>query len=202
MVVDVFEEMFGSKEKARLIRFFLFNPRTKMTAADLADKARLRPDAVRRGLNSLMKMGMVRDHARKRVKEYSLDPGFPYLLQLHNLLAASNTLEQCKSLARLRRSAAVKFAAVSGLFTDNPKATIDLLIVVSDTKRAKIQQSIDYIEAEVGKEVRYALLDVDEFRYRMEMLDRFLKDFFEGGYQEIVNKIPGLSRTIQSLHRK
>lgn len=202
MATDVFDELFGSREKARLIRFFVFNDKVSMTPAELAQKNKMRTEEVRKALRSLIKIGLVMEKVKHRRKYYCLDLRFPYILQLHNLISASNTLEQCKNLSRLRRSAAVKFAAVNGLFTGNEKASIDLLVVVNDAKRARIEQAIEYIEAEVGKEVRYALLDVDEFRYRIEMLDRFLRDFFEGGYQEIVNKMSGLSRSIQSLQQK
>jgi len=185
-----------------LIRFFLLNDKVALTSSEVAEKNKLRPKEARRALRSLVKIDMLREHTRRRRKIYSLNRGFVYLLPLSRLISASNTFNQCKNLSRLRRSTAVKYAAVSGLFTDNTKASADLFIVVSDARRAKIQRAVEYIEAEVGKEVRYVLLDVDEFRYRMEMLDRFLKDFFDGEYEEVVNKIPGLSRMIQSLQKK
>jgi len=202
MNTDIFEELFGSKEKARLIRFFLFNEKMSLTASEIGTKNRLRADVTRKALRSLLKIGLIKEQTKKRKKYFTLNDAFPYISQLYNLISASNTLEQCRNLSRLRRSGAVKFAAVSGLFTNSPKASIDILIVVNDLKRAKIEQVIAYIEAEVGREVRYALLDIEEFRYRMEMLDRFLKDFFEGKYEEIVNKMPTLTRSIQSLQKK
>ena len=39
-------------------------------------------------------------------------------------------------------------------------------------------------------------MNTDEFKYRLDMLDRFLIDFLEGPYSEIVNKIPGLKRFV------
>lgn len=202
MEMDVFAELFGSKEKSRLIRFFLFNTQIAISASELAKKNKLQITETRKALRSLLKIDFVRERTKKNQKQYSLHSEFPYSSQLYHLISASNTLEQCKNLSRLRRSPAVKFAAVSGLFTDSQKSVVDLLIVVSDARRAKIDKSIEYIEAEVGKEIRYALLDVEEFKYRMEMLDRFLKDFFEGKYEEIVNRMPALPRVIQSLQKK
>jgi hypothetical protein len=199
MNVDVFTVLFGSKEKARLMRFFLFNEKIWICVKELSDKTKLPSHDVQKILRLLMKIDMVRTRTKKQKKYYSLNKSFPYNNQLYRLFSASNTLDRCKSLSRIRRSSAVKFAAVSGMFTENPKAHIDLLIVVSDAKRARIEQSIGYIEAEVGKEIRYALLDVEEFRYRIEMMDRFLKDFFEAGYDELTNKIPHLARSIQSI---
>ncbi|QQS60930.1 MAG: hypothetical protein IPN70_03500 [Candidatus Moraniibacteriota bacterium] len=200
--IDIFDELFGSKEKARLIRFFLFNENPNLSVIELAQKNKLKLDETRKAIRSLVKIDMLREQIKKRRKVFSLNENFPYNAQLHNLISASNTFGQCKNLSRLRRSAAVRYAAVSGLFTDNPKSIVDLLVVVSDSRRAKVQQAIEFIEAEVGKEIRYVLLDVEEFKYRMEMLDRFLKDFFEGKHEEIVNKMPGLSRNIQLLQQK
>jgi Fic family protein len=199
---DVFEELFGSKEKARLIRFFLLNDRAALSVSEIANVAKLRLPETRKALRSLLKIEMLRERTKNRRKVYSLNPSFAYLSQLSNLISASNTLQQCRNLSRLRRSAAVKYAAVNGLFTENAKSAVDLLIVVNDIRRVNIRKIVEYIEAEVGKEVRYSLLDIDEFRYRMEMLDRFLKDFFDGKHEEIVSKLPGMSRTIQSLQKQ
>jgi predicted transcriptional regulator len=202
MATDVFSELFGSKEKARLIRYFLFNTKASLTARELAQKTELKAVDVRQALRSLGKVDFVSERMRKRRKYYILNDKFPYISQLLALFSASNTLEQCKNLSRLRKSMAVKYAAVSGLFTGDEKAAVDIFIVVSDVRRARIDQAIRAIEAEVGKEIRYVLLDIEEFRYRIEMLDRFLKDFFECNYEEIVNRIAGFSRVIQSLQRK
>lgn len=199
MNLDVFAVLFGSKEKARLMRFFLFNDKTWICVKDLALKTKLRSSDVQKILRILLNIEMIKARTKKGKKYYSLNKTFPYNNQLYRLFSASNTLDRCKSLSRIRRSSAVKFAAISGMFTENPKSNIDILIVVSDAKRAKIEQSIGYIEAEVGKEIRYALLDIEEFRYRIEMMDRFLKDFFEAGYDELVNKIPHLARSMQSI---
>jgi len=57
------------------------------------------------------------------------------------------------------------------------------------------------LEAEIGREVSYVMMSSEEFKYRMDMMDRFLMDFMEGPHDEIINKIPKLKRFISGLKR-
>lgn len=71
-----------------------------------------------------------------------------------------------------------------------------MIVVANNTTRSRVNAVMSAIEAEVGREIRYVLMDSEEFKYRMEMLDRFLTDFFEGPHEEVINKVAGLKRLI------
>ena len=57
------------------------------------------------------------------------------------------------------------------------------------------------LEAEIGKEVSFVLMNSDEFKYRLDMLDRFLLDFLSSPHTEIVDKLPGLKHLILGLKK-
>jgi hypothetical protein len=40
-------------------------------------------------------------------------------------------------------------------------------------------------------------MNSDEFKYRLDMLDRFLLDLIEGTHRVLIDKIPGFKRFIQ-----
>ena len=86
METDVFAELFGSKEKARLIRFFLFNDQMTISASDLAKKNKLQITETRKALRSLLKIDFVRERTKKNKKLYTLHLEFPYISKLQHLI--------------------------------------------------------------------------------------------------------------------
>jgi hypothetical protein len=73
----------------------------------------------------------------------------------------------------------VKLVILSGLFADEYDSRIDLLIVVDKLKEAKLQTVIRKLEAEVGKELKYVALTSDEFRYRLGIYDKLVRDVID-----------------------
>ena len=45
------------------------------------------------------------------------------------------------------------------------------------------------MESEVGTEIRFGTMERDEFKYRYEMFDRFLRVLLEGPHRKIINKL-------------
>jgi hypothetical protein len=65
----------------------------------------------------------------------------------------------------------------------------DLMIVGDRLDRKMIEGEIKKLESEVGKELRYALFDTEEFMYRLKMYDKLLRDVLDYPHEKIVNKI-------------
>jgi len=57
------------------------------------------------------------------------------------------------------------------------------------------------LEAEIGKEINFVLMNSEEFKYRLNMMDRFLMEFLRGPHDELINKIPGLKNLINDLKK-
>jgi len=81
---------------------------------------------------------------------------------------------------------------MSGVFLNYPKGRADLLIVGDELSRAKLKHLLESLEAEVGKEINYSIMGSEEFKYRTDMLDKFIMEFLESPYEEIICKIPNL----------
>jgi len=54
---------------------------------------------------------------------------------------------------------------------------------------------------EIGKEINFVLMTMEEFKYRLNMLDKFILEFLEGPHEEIINKIQGLRQLIANRKR-
>lgn len=195
---EILETLFGGKAKARIIRFFLLNGETEFSIAEITQKTMLASSAVRKEINELKKIRFITEKTKKGVKVYTQDSTFQYHQELNNLFAKSTSSPQCKSLTRIKNVGDVKLALISGVFLNYAKSKVDMILVANNVSRSKLKSVMNSLEAEVGKEISFVLMNSDEFKYRLDMLDRFLLDFIEDTHVEIVDKIPGFKRFMLS----
>lgn len=193
---EILESLFGSKAKTRIIRFFLLNHETEYSVADVAKKNMLAVASVRKEINELKKIKFLQEKIKKGSKFYILDQDFCFHSELKSLFAKSTASPESKSLARIKNIGDVKLALISGIFLNYPKSKVDMVLVANNVSRGKLKSVMSMLEAEIGKEVSFVLMNSDEFKYRLDMLDRFLLDFMEGTHLELIDKIPGLKRFI------
>ena len=193
---ETLETLFGSRARTRILRFFLLNPEKECRVTEIAKKNMLTPTIVRKGINELKKIKFIAGHSKKGIKYYTLNQTFPFYFELKNLFAKSTASPQSKSLSKLKSIGDVKLALVSGIFLNYPKSKVDMVLVANNVSRGKLRNLMNSLEAEVGKEVSFVLMNSDEFKYRIDMLDRFLLDFIEGTHMELIDKIPGFKRIL------
>jgi hypothetical protein len=137
----------------------------------------------------------------KNCKTFTVNQEFPYFPELHALFQKSSLYPYAQSLDKIRTIGDVKLAFISGVFLSAKKSKADLLIIGDDISRVRLKNMIKNLEAEIGKEIRFVLLGYGEFRYRMDMLDRFVTEFFSGPYEEVLNRVPDLQRLMSGLRR-
>ena len=149
---------------------------------------------------------MKKRHRRKRYKAvrktvkrekiyYSLDPEFEFFSELKSLILKSSPAEKDKMIKKILGLGKVKLAVISGIFivensgSDLYDTVADLFIVGDDINKNKSRAFLAALEAEVGKEIRFILMDKDEFQYRYGMFDRFIRVLLEGPHEKIINKL-------------
>lgn len=198
---EVLEVLFGSRARARLLRFFLQNSEAEYTLADISDKNMINKFQAKKELNDLKNIKFVAERTKGGKKVYDLNRDFPFYPELRSLIVKSNIYPQCRSLGRVKGIGEVKLALISGIFLNYPRSKADMLLVANNVSRGKLKNLMKNLEAEIGKEISYVLMNNDEFKYRLDMLDRFILDFLESPHDEIINKLPKLKRFIAGLKR-
>lgn len=85
----------------------------------------------------------------------------------------------------------IKLAVVSGVFLNEPEQpeVADLFIVGDDIDRQRLNRFLKSLEASVGKEIKFTLMDKDEFKYRHGMFDRFIRLLLEGPHEKLIDKL-------------
>lgn len=187
-MADILSKLFGSAARVKLLRLFLFNPRQAMTAAEASSHAQVRPSDVRRELGLFVRLGLLERHPRRGVVRYTLATGSPYITALQQLLL--NTPARAEEMYdRLRSAGVLKLVVVSGIFMNEWESSIDLLVVGDRVKEHRLREKIKHLEAEVGKEVRFASLSTADFLYRLNMNDRLVRDVFDYPHRVVYDKL-------------
>lgn len=201
MSLALFDTLFGSKARSRLIRFFLLNPGVEFSTADVAEKTLISRAETSRELVRLSKMRLVIERSRKGKKCFAVNEDFPFYTELKSLVSKLNVHAQSQIFRKLKIVGEVKLILISGLFLNYPKSKVDMILVVNNVNRTKLKHAIAHLEAEVGKEIRFVLMNMEELHYRLNMLDRFFIEFLEAPYEEVSNKVPELKRFIAGLKK-
>jgi hypothetical protein len=193
---DVLENLFGSRERARLLRFFLQNPDQNFDFDEIIKKNMIRRSKTKSELNNLYKIKFIFKKSKQGKIFYQLNQNFNFYPELKNLVAKANVYPQCQSLGKIGKLGNMKFAAISGVFINYPKSKADMILVGDGTSKARLKNLMNSLEAEIGKEINFVLMTMDEFKYRLNMLDKFILEFLEGPHEELINKVSGLRQFI------
>jgi hypothetical protein len=191
-MTEIFSQLFDSRVRARLIKFFMLNDKKPYTLREIAQKNKFSSKQIYHELIRMEKMRMINQRSRKNEKIFETNRDFIFYPELKSLVVKSNTLPECRSLSRIKDLGKIKLALISGVFLNFPKSRADLLIVGDELSRAKMKHLLENLEAEVGKEINYSVMNSEEFKYRTDMLDKFIMEFLESPYDEIICKVPNL----------
>jgi len=189
---EIFSQLFESRVRARLIKFFMLNDKREYFQREVVEKNKMSSIQITKELNRFEKMRMIIVRTKKGKRFFQTNTGFIFYPELKNLVVKSNTMPECRSLSQIKNLGKVKLALISGVFLNYPKGRADLLVVADEVSRAKLKHLLENLEAEVGKEINYSLMGSDEFKYRTDMLDKFIMEFLESPYEEIICKVPNL----------
>jgi hypothetical protein len=195
------EELFGSKERWRLIKLFVLNDEKKYTPRDIIKRNKMDGRKARSIIIQLVRAKFIKEIIKKGKKYYTVNLDFPFFAGLKQLVVKSNVYPQCASLGKIRNLGNVKLGLVSGVFLDNPGAKADLLVVGDHISNAKMKHLLEDLEIELGREVNYSLMDLAEFKYRVNMFDKFILEFFEGPHEMVVNKVQNEIRLLKRVKK-
>ncbi|HRZ95204.1 MAG TPA: hypothetical protein P5262_01410 [Candidatus Moranbacteria bacterium] len=195
-MTEILEHLLGSKERARILRFFLQNPDQQYEFSEIVRKNMIKSSPARHELANLANIKFIIKRTKKGRNHYELNQDFNFYPELKNLISKSNVYPQCKSLGKIAKLGNIKLAVISGVFISYHKSKADMILVGDGVSKNKLRNLMNTLEAEIGKEINFVLMTMDEFKYRLNMLDKFVLEFLEGPHEEIINKITGLKQFI------
>lgn len=183
--MELLSKLFGDAVMVRLMRFFLFHPDSSFSNKQLAENVGSQTRNVSGPLSWLKAAGVI----KKLSKGWTLDTNFPHMISLRELLIG-NMVADVPIVDKVSKSGATKLVIASGLFVEGgDESRIDLLIVADRMNEKKLERAMDDIEANCGTEIRYVGLSTKEFKYRMDMNDKLVRDVLDYPHRKLVNKL-------------
>jgi hypothetical protein len=187
--MDTLEKIFGGATRVKLMRLFLFNSTLYFETSDVVDRSRVDASRARRELSFLAKVALIKKSTRDNKVVWYLNDKFPYLAEFQRLLletSLKNTQPILKKLAKIGR---LKLIIFSGIFKEIQEGSVDILIVAEGSKKSTADSVIAGLEAEIGKEIRFALLDTNDFKYRLGVGDRLIRDVLDYPHEVVLDRL-------------
>ena len=189
MSKEILEQLFDSPIKVKLLKLFFRNPEESFRLKGIIKRVKSDVRACRRQIKKLENINLLSSRVKGGVKFYFIDPDFDFYKELKTLVLKSSPASRDKMLSRLRGLGIIKLAVISGIFLNLENSRIDLLIVGDRIKKKKLTNFLRDLEAEVGKEIDYVVFSTEDFNYRYDMFDRFLRDILEKPHEKLINKL-------------
>ncbi len=187
------------------MRFFLHHEDQVTSLHDIALKTKSKSVFARKELVALSSIGFIeKKRARtvvtsgsgkktsskvKEVNGYKLNTEFPHNQALKDLLFDFHLLDKKELASRFKIIGRIKLFVVAGVFIGDEKSRVDILIVGEAIKRPKAEKVLEGLSAELGRDVIYSIMDVEEYEYRFKMYDKFIRDIKEMPHEVVIDKL-------------
>lgn len=198
--MELLAKLFGSLNKVKVLRLFIFNAETNFTLSEMSGRLKLSSSSLRRELNVLeaarfltTKMAYrfnARGTRKIKVKVWQLNQAYPFNNELREILNFEITEGRSDLVKRFKNCGKLKLVILSGFFLNDPDGRVDLTVVGDRLNKTAIERTIHKIESEVGKELNFAILETSDYQYRLFSGDKFIRDIFDFPYEYALNKMP------------
>ncbi|MHB8710389.1 MAG: hypothetical protein ACYC6X_02455 [Minisyncoccota bacterium] len=182
-------KIFGSGARLKTLRLFIFNKDSAFTLDEVAERTKLKKAVVRRELVELHTSGLLRKKGASVPIQYQTNLRFEHLDVLDTFIRETTNVRPQNMIRALKRAGNLRLVALSGLFTGVLETQIDLLIVGDHLEERTLASVVRALEAELGREIRYASFATADFRYRHGIYDRLLRDVFDYPHRLLIDKI-------------
>lgn len=182
------EKIFGSRTRVKIITLFTTGMNRPYYVREIARHVGERLNAVRRELDILRKIGMVTSFMNKRRKYYELKPDFALLEELASIMKKAGPGIEDAMFKNFERLGQIQYLCVSGFFTGTKESPTDLLVVGS-VPEERLNIFVNRLEQQLQREVTYTPMTLEEYRYRHNFNDHFLRQIFSHPYKELINKL-------------
>jgi len=182
-------KLFGSGARLKTLRLFVFNQDISFSFHEITERLKLSKETTRRELNDLCKSGLLRKKGSRASLLYQANPNFEYLDALDVFIRDTTSVKPQHMLSTLRRAGALQLVVLSGFFASVLESQVDLLVIGDHIEERVLKSAVHSLEAELGREIRYAAFATADFRYRLGVYDRLLRDVFDYPHRVLIDKL-------------
>ncbi|MAG44375.1 hypothetical protein CL633_00620 [bacterium] len=185
------ENLFNSKIRAKALKLIFRNPHTIFKAKEVSQRVKADYYAVRRELYKLEQIKLLSSQTipSSNKKGFILNNKFDFMSELKNLVLKSAPISKDELGDKFKKLGKINLLLLSGIFLNQNKSRVDLLLVGDGIMQKKLNVLIHDLESEVGRELVYAYMNTEDFKYRKSMFDKFILEILEGPKEIVINKL-------------
>jgi hypothetical protein len=186
------EQLFGSKTRVKLLQLFYSNPNRSFYVREITRKIDEQINSVRRELSNLLNIGIIESDNNNNKLYYEVNQKYDFFEPLSAIFGgdkaqvAANPLPDVDLKDDLKAIGRVDLALYTGQFTRDESSGIDALFV-GDINNHALQKFVTDLEAREGKEIRYTVMSLEDFKYRQQIKDRFINNVIDAKKQILVD---------------
>ncbi len=178
-------QLCSSLPRLKLLKFFLFQPESRATAATAANTLGLSKDVVARELRSLGKFGILVSRKQGKNIFWSANIAHTFAAPLCDFLEMTTRPDDSFITSSFRGVSGITLLVAAGLLAGEERGLLDILIVTRKPNDPKIAASVRAVERIAALPLRYAVLERGQ---RLEARDRMLRDVLEFKHRIIIDR--------------
>jgi DNA-binding Lrp family transcriptional regulator len=201
---DFLPAFLGNKNRARILRVFVFNANEVMTIADIAKRSGVAPKAALKEVKSLVTLGAVKpsravsitlaNKSKRTVKgntkvaAWATNNDFKHLRAISSFIHEVSPVRYDNIVGALKRGGRISAVILSGTFMGDDSRPADLVVAADMLNERRLERAIKSLEPAFGREIRYAAFSTPEFRYRLTVQDRLIRDTLDFPHVVLLDK--------------
>lgn len=188
------DALFGSKTRVKLLHLFLSNPGRAFYVREITRKIDEQINSVRRELANMLNVGIIKSENSNNRLYYEVNQDYAHYEPLRQIFVSapveSKALKEVETagdwMTRLRPLGDVRVAVLSGRLVHGSEAELDVLLVGSINK-TQAKKFVKELEEDEGKQLNYAVMEYQDFYYRLSIKDRFVMSIINTKYTVIAD---------------
>ena len=201
--MDFLASFMGSPVRARIMRSIITCELRAMTKEQIAKLAGVSASVVGREIRVFAQAGVLkkvrsipvlevaakpRHKKRTREEGWSLDTTSSYARALSVFVHEVSPAQYRDMEQALKKTGRLSTIILSGMFVGDPSRPADLVVAGESLNEAQIERVVKLFEPKFGHEIRYAAFSTPEFKYRLNIQDRLLRDILDFPHHTLLHK--------------
>lgn len=196
MKEDFLGSFLGNPVRARLLRIFVFDQQQFFTAGKAAKRAAVSLKAAQKELKALEQLGVIqkknekakKGKALKKETLWMLDSEFKHLRPLSLFIHEVAPISYGNIMGALRQAGKLSAVIISGCFMGDLTRPVDLIVAANNLNENRLEHALKSYEPVFGREIRYSAFSTPEFRYRLTIQDRLIRDILDFPHRVLLDK--------------
>ncbi len=210
------DQLFGSKTRVKLLKLFYENPNRSFYVREITRKIDEQINSVRRELANLLSIGIISNDTTNNKVFYEVNQKFEHYDALESVFGNGGKKKRTRKVVAkkgaeesatdevvteevvveetpvldeaMQALGHVEAACLLGQFTRDEQSGVDVLIV-GDVNENAVNKYVSDLEQKEGKDLRYAVMSVENFKYRRQINDKFVLNVLASKKQVLADTV-------------